>query len=112
MASGIEMMLKSMGVDTGKIVGDFTALKDNVVKTLVAIDQRMADIEKTQEEIHRKIDLAVNLMEEITAWKRQLVARELNPQWQTHIAQPPLNQPPADQNGPPNPQQQPPNPQP
>lgn len=49
MASGIEMWLKSAGIDIEKIQADFSALKDGVVNTLKEIDVRLTRIEQSQQ---------------------------------------------------------------
>lgn len=45
MASGMEMMLKSFGVDPKKLVEDFTLMKEGVINTLKEISERNARIE-------------------------------------------------------------------
>jgi phage-related minor tail protein len=55
MATGLEMMLKSMGIDVGKAITDFEELKKGVTNTLTSIDTRLASIEKRQEEIWQKL---------------------------------------------------------
>jgi hypothetical protein len=55
MPSGLEMMipqmLKAAGVDVPKLVADLTTLKKNVEETLNAINTRLTNIEKQNEEI-------------------------------------------------------------
>lgn len=54
---GMEMMLKSIGVDPKKIIADFEALRTGVTKTLDQLNERLTAIEKTQNEIREAITL-------------------------------------------------------
>jgi len=58
MASGIEMMLKSAGIDVEKITADFTTLKDGVIDTLKSVDAKLQRIEERQQEILWQIQKA------------------------------------------------------
>lgn len=49
--NGMEMMLKSMGVDPGKIMQDFTNLKEGVTKELKEIREHLSTIAKQNTEI-------------------------------------------------------------
>ena len=51
--NGMEMLLKQLGIDPGKIVADFTSLKDGVTETLKAIDARLTRMEIQQQEIRQ-----------------------------------------------------------
>lgn len=75
MPTGIEMLLKSAGLDITKVMADFTTLKDGVIQTLKSIEGKLENIEKRQEEIWTKLQQQPNM-------------------------QPPAQQPPAVQNQP------------
>jgi DNA repair exonuclease SbcCD ATPase subunit len=105
--NGIEMMLKSAGIDIEKITKDFESLKDGVVKTLQEINTRLTNLESRGENMAKQqseilalvrgiqvLEVADHLgqirtlTEELTAWKRQLMGvqetantlRQLQPQ--------------------------------
>lgn len=105
---GMSMMLKSMGIDTGKIIEDFTQLKNGVQTILAQIDERLARIEKaqaaileSQSRLENCTDLIMvgtrehlKLLQEITAWKRIQAFQSLNqPQPQPTAPQPQSPQP-------------------
>lgn len=112
---GMQMMLKSMGIDTDKIVADFTQLKDGVIKTLTGIDERLARLETLEAKVYDNqtqiinllqetnpvllgdLDVIKKLAQEITAWKRQQVTAQL---LQVTAQQPPKPQPPMLQDQP------------
>lgn len=78
MASGIEMMFKSFGIDTSKVMSEFEAFRTGATNTLRNIDQRLARLETI-------LELNTKLLEEITAWKRiqthqSLLTHPLQPQ--------------------------------
>jgi predicted KAP-like P-loop ATPase len=111
---GIQMMLKSMGIDPEKMKADFTAMKEGVTKTLGEINTSLARIEKRQElllnrtesltellketqpVLLRDNETILKLLQELTAWKRQQASQQLaqrtaqmQPQAQPE-AQPPM----------------------
>ena len=49
--NGMEMMLKSMGIDPAKIMSDFNNLKNGVTQELQAIAKHLETIEKQNVEI-------------------------------------------------------------
>jgi hypothetical protein len=97
MANGMEMMLKSFGVDPAKIKAEFETMRTGVTTTLKNIDERLALIEARQKNIYEQNLEQLKLLQEITAWKRVSTHQSLlNPQAQPPTAQtppPPLPQP-------------------
>lgn len=61
MPTGIEMLLKSAGLDLNKVMADFTSLKDGVIQTLKSIEGKLENIEKRQEEIWTKLQQQPNM---------------------------------------------------
>jgi hypothetical protein len=82
MSSGMEMLLKQLGIDPQKISSDFTALKDGVQKTLTKIDERLGQMQEAQARIEASQQLNTKLLEEITAWKRIQQYQSNQPQQQ------------------------------
>jgi hypothetical protein len=96
MASGIEMMMKSLGIDPGKIMADFLALKDGVIKELQGINSKIERIEKSQEDFRQ--------------WLRKELEQERTTQQQPQAVQQPQKPQPQLQPMNPQPQERPQNP--
>lgn len=95
---GMGMMLKSMGIDTDKIMADFTQLKEGVTKTLVNIDERLKAIEKQNGEILAACGRIEGRQEK--AWTKVQEMEALARQSQPHTL-PTMHTPqPSPQNGP------------
>jgi hypothetical protein len=105
MAGGMEMMMKSFGIDPKKIMDDFTSLKDGVTKLLHGIDLKLAEVERVQKSlaesqarIEASQETGLKLLEEITAWKRIKVQQDLTQRSLQNPPPPPLTlQPPPNQ---------------
>jgi hypothetical protein len=74
MPSGLEMMLRSFGIDPQQIVNDVKGqieqVKIGVTNTLAEINGRLIAIEETQ----ARIEI---MLQEVTAWKRQQKSAEM-----------------------------------
>jgi hypothetical protein len=116
MAKGMEMMLKSLGLDPTVIMGRVQEFQKGITDLLTNINTRLEGIEKQQAEIRASQTETLKLIQELTAWKRITVQEWLQNQQQPPQVPPsqpqppqplpPLNlQPPP---GPPNGQQNPP----
>jgi len=96
---GMEMLLKSMGVDPGKIMADFQALKDGVLALLKKLDERISETQKMQAEIQASQAEVKIMLTELTLWmrvqKEQARLDRLNQLQQPPTAQQPLQQPPT-----------------
>lgn len=101
MATGMEMLMKSMGIDPQKITSDFTNLKDGVLKTLADIDARMTRMETRLEEIWKANQLALSRSSQI-----QLVPQQPQPSLQHQPQSEPNTQPTAQPQPQPQPQHQ------
>jgi hypothetical protein len=107
MASGMEMMLKSMGFSPEKLIPElqvkFGPLLDGVKKSFEAMEARLGALEKQCAEIREGQETSLKLLQELTAWKRQMVQLQLkemslqNPPPQPLIARPAPNPLPLDQ---------------
>lgn len=83
--NGMQMLLGQLGIDPKKITEDFTALSTGVQKTLGKIEERLDGIEKSQA-------IVLNLVQELTAWKRiQAYQPQPNQPAQPQAAQPLLS---------------------
>lgn len=67
---GMAIMLQSMGIDPEKIKADIEGMKQMVTKTLNEINAKLTLLDERQA-------LILKLTEELTAWKRQQVNRQL-----------------------------------
>jgi CRISPR/Cas system-associated exonuclease Cas4 (RecB family) len=54
--TGIEMLMKQMGIDPKKMIADFELLKENIVGKLKSIDDTMARIEAQGARIEGKVN--------------------------------------------------------
>lgn len=81
--NGMEMMLKSFGLDPKKLIADFEQLKALTTGTLAKIDERLADIQARQIRMEER-------QEEI--WKANQVALSRSSQIQL-VQQPPQQSP-------------------
>jgi hypothetical protein len=84
MASGMEMMLKSLGVDPKKIIQDFEALRTGVTKTLAELNERLTAIEKTEAEL-------LAGQREIILWMNQQPPQQQTPPQPQQVPPPPPN---------------------
>lgn len=75
--NGMEMMLKSMGIDPAKIMADFTSLSEGVKKELSGIRTHLENIEKQNIEILTRVKAVEERGEK--AWQK---AQELEAQMQ------------------------------
>lgn len=89
MSKGMDLMMKSFGVDPSKIISDFTALKDGVIKTLTQLDERMTLIQVAEARIEQRQTELLNRMEELC----QMNQRALTMSSQVHLVQQPQSQP-------------------
>lgn len=92
MAAGMEMMLKSLGLDPKVIMAKVGEFQDGIKTVLTNISLRLDAIEKTQGEIREAQKVNYNLLTELTAWKR--IQQSAQPPLRS--VQPPPN-PPQDQ---------------
>lgn len=73
MASGIEMMLKSMGIDVEKVKKELDAKLSEGLNGLKAVAQnievRLAAIQAAQVEMARRQQVCIEMMEAITTWQ-------------------------------------------
>jgi hypothetical protein len=93
---GMQMMLKSFGIDPEKIKGEFLAFQEGVKKTLAHIDGKLTNIEKQNAEILAGQSRIEKRQEEI--WQMNQTALSMSSQVQLRPAQPPtVQQPPNDQ---------------
>lgn len=89
MATGVEMLLKSMGLDPAKLTQDFDALKGAVIQSLTNINQRLERMDKRQEELCQKMEAALRMSSQV-----QLVQQpQTQPQQQPEVQQPVPMQP-------------------
>lgn len=80
MAGGMEMMLKSLGLDPKMIMGRVEEFQKNITQLLTAINTRLESIDKRQTEIEGEIKCLRNQLQ--------------NQQLQPPIVQPGPNPPP------------------
>lgn len=83
MASGIEMMLKSLGIDPKKIMADFETLMNTVQSEQKNINAKLDRIEKRQDELCSMVKAALRMSSQL------------------QLVQPPQTQPPPQQEQPP-----------
>jgi hypothetical protein len=93
MATGMEHMMKALGLDPEKLMKFVTEARDTIQKAQREIDSRLERIEATA-------NLNQKYLQEMVAWKRQQQALALNQQSQPPTAQPLPNphQPTAPEN--------------
>jgi hypothetical protein len=97
MASGIEMMLKSMGIDIEKVKKELEQKLGEMLaglKTVAGnIDAKLLAIQQGQAELARQQKVCIEMMEEIRAWQmnQQAPAPPQNRPAPQLVAPPPPN---------------------
>lgn len=70
MAMGIEMMLKSFGLDPALLKQEIEKVVSGMRQEIAKLHTRIDDVEKTNERIEAKLDESLTLLRELTQWKR------------------------------------------
>lgn len=78
---GIGMMLKSLGIEPGKIMKDFEALREGVVKELKGINEKL-------EQIQQAIEAGKKENEDFRLWLKRELEQEQSTQQQRPAVQP------------------------
>ncbi|SRR5258708_933822 len=86
--NGMEMMMKSFGIDPARIMKDFADLKDGVIKSLGSIDTQLKAIAQAQITICNHIEAIEKRQEEL--W--QMNQRALTMSSQVQLVPQPQNQ--------------------
>jgi thiamine pyrophosphokinase len=71
MEKGVGMMMKALGLDPEKIIGDFESLKTTVTSTLKSIDETQIAIKNRQEEIWKLLQAIQNTLSQVQPVQQQ-----------------------------------------